>query len=233
MRTPTSSPQGLLVRDRCADDPINALMPRQTCAHKAHGGLDTFDAAHRWSAFSWKAGCFNAQVGRKGTTMKNAMLVKLAVVAAVLLSATAAQAQMARPSLSSQIKMARDLTTFVTNGRTNGYRRIAELHDVIYDDDRADRVSTSGPSIDFLTVHLERGVTYRIGARGDDDAAALSVRLVKNDNDEEVKSTPVPTRRPALSFRPKETGDYTVVIEWVENPNGARRTQVGAAVLAK
>ena len=60
--------------------------------------------------------------------MKNivAMLVKLAVVAAVLLSATAAQAQMAGPS-SSQIKMARDLTKFVTNGRTNGYRRIAEL----------------------------------------------------------------------------------------------------------
>ena len=103
---------------------------------------------------------------------------------------------------------------------------------MIYDDDRADRVSTSGPSIDFLTLHLERGVTYRIGARGDDDAATLSVRLVKNDNDEEVKYTPGSNPQACLVLPPKETGYYTVVIEWVENPNGARRMQVGAAGLA-
>jgi hypothetical protein len=146
--------------------------------------------------------------------------------ALALLATTAAQAlPAARPMLSdAQHTVGKKVGKFIAaalNGRY--YWEVVK--------DKRGEISAKEPAVVFLKVRLERGVHYRFGARGDADALDLDMQL-RDASGQVVRSDTDPDAEPGFDFLCDATGDYFVIIEWTKG-SGARRTQVGVAVLAR
>jgi hypothetical protein len=160
-------------------------------------------------------------------------LLKSAVLAAVLLGATAAQAQVFRfsrlPSESAvreaMIRQLRKLThqidDFIAAAVNAGFAQVVA-------NERVEMINNGTVS---LSVRLEYGSAYAFAARCGSDCHRLRL-VLKNASGQVVKkSVDHLNDKPAFIFRPEWTGVYALSLE----PAGcsAARCQVGAVILSQ